>query len=163
MDDAAPSSTRVEDLIQALGPLPTAWNIEELCLSLSTRRRRPLVLHPMNLPALPFGLWYDDGISDHIIYRSTVMGFHRDHVILHEICHMLARHTQIPLAAGPGGAGRASVRGAGEFAARINPYTARQEETAESFATLILEKAYRLNPAPVSAFEHRASAVFGTA
>lgn len=148
--------------MQALEPLPTAWNIEELCLSLSTRRRRPLFLHPMNLPALPFGLWYDDGTSDHIIYRSTLTGFHRDHVILHEICHMLARHTQIPLAAGPDGSGRESVRGAGEFAAKVNPYTAGQEKTAESFATLVLEKAHRLSTAPASAFEHRASAVFGT-
>lgn len=153
--------TRAEDLVEALGPLPVPWNIDDLCISLATRRRRALLLHPMNVPALPFGLWYDDGINDHIIYRSTVAGFHRDHIILHEICHMLARHRQLPLEAGSHVVGGDTDLGAGEIAARVNPYTARQEEMAETFATLILEKVHRQSTAAVSAFEHHAAAVFG--
>ncbi|MFC9767695.1 hypothetical protein [Rhodococcus jostii] len=162
MTDIITATASAADLVAALGPLPTPWNIEELCASLATERDRALILHPMNLPALPFGLWYDDGTRDNIVYRSTVTGFHRDHIILHEICHMLARHTQLPLRTSLDTGGRDVGLRPRERAAEINPYTARQEELAESFATIVLEKVFRLDAPPISDFEHRASTVFGS-
>lgn len=98
------------------------------------------MLHELDLAALPFGLWYFDGERDHIICRAGTSGYHRDHIILHEICHMLAGHSTPQDAV-------------------ASPHGAAQEELAETFATIVLKQA-RDRP-PRGEFEQRASAVFG--
>nr|WP_052477837.1 hypothetical protein [Kibdelosporangium sp. MJ126-NF4]CEL14359.1 hypothetical protein [Kibdelosporangium sp. MJ126-NF4]CTQ88725.1 hypothetical protein [Kibdelosporangium sp. MJ126-NF4] len=128
-------------LMADLPPLPRPWRIEDLCVTLARRRGRPLLLHELDLAALPFGLWYFDGERDHIISRAGATGYHRDHIILHEICHMLAGHTT-------------------DLAAVTGPRTA-QEELAETFATIVLKQA-RKRPEGGD-FEQRVSAVFGAA
>lgn len=78
-------------LVLRLPDLPQPWDVEELCRALERSRGRSLTLHPADIPAMPSGFWYDDGESDHIFYGSSVSGYYRDHIILHEICHMLMR------------------------------------------------------------------------
>ncbi|MFC0104832.1 hypothetical protein [Kibdelosporangium aridum] len=112
-----------------------------------------MLLHELDLAALPFGLWYFDGERDHIISRAGATGYHRDHIVLHEICHMLADHNATPAAAD----GLTDVIAA----AMANPHTNSQEELAEAFATVVLKQA-RKRP-PGGDFEQRASAVFGAA
>lgn len=152
-------------LITQLPCLPQPWNIDDLCNRLAQRRRRPIMVHPLDLPALPFGLWYDDGKRDHIIYRVGVSGYYRDHVILHEICHLLARHNavdyQVSGRNGRPGA-NSSVLGLVEYA-MSNRYTSIQEELAEAFAARVLMLAKRNLVEPLSTFEQRAAARFGTA
>ncbi|GLZ28874.1 hypothetical protein Lesp02_10640 [Lentzea sp. NBRC 105346] len=140
----------LDELVAMLPPLPEPWDVAELCRRLADQRKRPLLLHPIDLPALPFGLWYDDGERDHVLYRSGVTGYHRDHVVLHEICHLLARHNTT----------RAfTFEDLVENAAR-NRFDTRQEELAEMFASRVLKSARR--PAPVGEVEQRAREVFGT-
>ncbi|ALG10841.1 hypothetical protein [Kibdelosporangium phytohabitans] len=148
--------TEATVLVAELPPLPRPWRIEELCAALARRRGRPLLLHELDLAALPFGLWYFDGERDHIISRAGTTGYHRDHIILHELCHMLAGHNTAPgPAAGDGLAAQVIA------AAVTNPHTNAQEELAEAFATIVLKQA-RKRP-PGGDFEQRASAVFGAA
>ncbi|MFM9370969.1 hypothetical protein [Streptomyces sp. Da 82-17] len=68
-----------------------------LCAELARANGRPLTLHAVDLPEFPFGMWIDDGRGDRILYRSSAAGYHRDHIVLHEICHLLvARERQHP-------------------------------------------------------------------
>ena len=89
-------------LVALLPDLPQPWDIDVMCRDLARARGRRLTVQPANLPALPSGVWFDDGTCDRIIYRTLATGYYRDHIILHEICHMLAGHgTPLPeMAAG---------------------------------------------------------------
>lgn len=145
-------------LMAELPPLPRPWRIEDLCSALAEARGRPLLLHELDLAALPFGLWYFDGERDHIISRAGATGYHRDHIILHEICHMLAGHNTAPAPASDEDLAAAVIT-----AAVSNPHTNDQEEIAEAFATAVLKLAKQPAPQPGSEFEQRASAVFGAA
>jgi hypothetical protein len=152
----------VTDLVAALPELPWPWRIEELCARVARQRRRPLLLHAMDLPALPFGLWFDDGATDHIIYRVGVTGFHRDHIVLHELCHLLAGHNRVDLG------GDTAVTTADPVARLIglamdSTHTNEQEDIAETFASRALRLANQGSAAPVTEFEQRAAAMFGVA
>jgi hypothetical protein len=147
-------------LIAELPPLPRPWSVDVLCERLEAQRRRPLVLHALSLPAVPFGLCYRDGECDHIIHRAEFTGYYRDHVILHELCHLLADHGT---SADPRrGAGPAEQPLSSLVArAQRNPHSPAEEELAEVFATQVLKSAQQTPPVPVSGFERRAAAMFG--
>ncbi|WP_412750008.1 hypothetical protein [Krasilnikovia sp. M28-CT-15] len=114
----------------------------------------------MDLPALPFGFWLDDGVRDHIIYRSGVAGFHRDHIILHELCHMLAGHN----ATGEDGQSHAGVDIDRLIErAMTNRFNDRQEDVAEMFASRVLKVVHDGFPGSLSDFEQHAAAMFGAA
>ncbi|MFI6996262.1 hypothetical protein [Nocardia sp. NPDC050175] len=58
-----------------------------------TMRQRPIRLMPMELPADgPCGLWIALALEDLIFYEADTTRTHRDHIILHEIAHMLCDH-----------------------------------------------------------------------
>lgn len=46
----------VSKLMTQLPPLPEPWGIDELCEQLAEQRGRELLVYPVDLPALPFGL-----------------------------------------------------------------------------------------------------------
>lgn len=149
-----------EELAAHLPELPQPWGIEKLCEALEQTRGRPLRLHPVDLPALPSGVWYDDGACDFILYRSSAAGYYRDHIILHEICHMLAGHGVPPEEL----AGRAR---SADSAAGPRPdgqaCNAAEEELAETFASVVLKIAGQRRPRKVSAVERRAEELLGAA
>lgn len=148
-------------LIPYLLPIPQPWrSVDELCRQLSERRGRELLIHALSLPALPFGLWFDDGKRDHIIHRAELTGHHRDHVILHEICHMLGKHNVINSTHGRQG-DRTDLFEPLECATRNLNNSDIQEELAEVFASMALKLVEQTRSTPASEFEQRASAVFG--
>ncbi|MFC7304474.1 hypothetical protein ACFQVC_09650 [Streptomyces monticola] len=105
-----------------------------------------MTLHAVDLPEFPFGMWIDDGRGDRILYRSSATGYHRDHIILHEICHMLV------------GPGKAAQR----VATRTpTAHSDAEEELAETFAALALKKVGRLRPKGVGPVELRAEELLG--
>jgi hypothetical protein len=149
-------------LIAELPAVPQPWSINKLCKRLAAQRDRELLLHPLRIPALPFGLWYDDGQRDHIIYRAEVSGYHRDHIILHEICHMLGKHRIADRSVS--GRERESrvtlLARLVEYAAE-NPHTDEQEEVGEAFAARVLNLSKRTPLVAGSDFERRAAVIFG--
>ncbi|WP_395570346.1 hypothetical protein [Streptomyces sp. BK79] len=67
--------------------------VEELCLRLGRHRGKPIRLIPWDLPVPgPFGVWISRPDEDHIFYQRRTTRVHQDHIILHEIGHILADH-----------------------------------------------------------------------
>ncbi|MFE5581552.1 hypothetical protein [Kitasatospora sp. NPDC056531] len=78
--------------LQALGVQPPL-RVDDLCRLLGERRERPirLVPHPLPVPG-PFGMWLATASADYILYQQKTSKIHQDHIILHEVGHILADH-----------------------------------------------------------------------
>ena len=149
--DMTPKRLRslARELAMGLPRLPQPWSIEALCTDLARVRDRSLTLHSVDTPAFPSGMWYDDGARDRIFYRSSAAGYYRDHIILHEICHMIAGH------------GMAVQNFADAGTPGTNACDNEEEELAEFFATLVLKRAGQQRPKGTSAVERRADELLG--
>ncbi|MFF2045922.1 hypothetical protein ACFVVX_36430 [Kitasatospora sp. NPDC058170] len=67
--------------------------VEELCRRLGEVRGKPIRLIPWELPIPgPFGIWMSRPGEDVIFYQQETTRLHQDHIILHEIGHILAEH-----------------------------------------------------------------------
>lgn len=75
--------------LQDLGVKPPL-DVEALCQALSHRRGRPLYLRaaPLETPG-PSGLWVEYEDFDVILYQEETSRLHQDHIILHEVGHIL--------------------------------------------------------------------------
>ncbi|UQI45537.1 hypothetical protein M1P56_14855 [Streptomyces sp. HU2014] len=75
--------------------LPRPFSIDALCEELSRSRDRPLHLHALPDQAADgniCGLWLATPTDDHIFYEQRTTQIHQEHIILHEIGHMLFDH-----------------------------------------------------------------------
>ncbi|MEU7599839.1 hypothetical protein AB0B78_07760 [Streptomyces sp. NPDC040724] len=120
--------------------LPHPFSIEALCAHLSAHRRRPLHLHRLPGQAAVAGvcgLWIATDTDDHIFYEQRTARSHQEHIVLHEIGHMLLDHHATADSGLPGGLfGDLSPRLVRRMLSRAN-YSTRQEQEAEMLATLI--------------------------
>ncbi|MEU8461175.1 hypothetical protein [Streptomyces sp. NPDC029003] len=67
--------------------------MDELCRKLGQRLNRPVRLIPWALPIPgPFGLWMSRPHEEVIFYQEETTRVHQDHIILHEVGHILAEH-----------------------------------------------------------------------
>lgn len=67
--------------------------VDVLCERLGERRGRPikLVEWPLEVPGpSPFGLWLPIGDTDYILVQKHTSRVHQDHIIIHELAHILA-------------------------------------------------------------------------
>ncbi|MFD0885171.1 hypothetical protein ACFQ08_11515 [Streptosporangium algeriense] len=143
-------------IVMQLPDLPEPWDVEALCRTLQQTRNRPLRLHSVDLPAMPFGMWYDDGSEDHIFYRSSATGYYRDHIILHEICHMLVGHGVMPRQLSDESEGYLIT---GRIL-RSRAYNSFEEQVAETFSSMALNIIRNRRSKDVSAVERRAEELF---
>ncbi|MFF1695526.1 hypothetical protein ACFVXC_18115 [Streptomyces sp. NPDC058257] len=125
--------------------LPRSDSAHQLCQHVARRRGRPIHLHA--LPAEgradgACGAWLATDTDDHVFFEPGTTRPHRDHIILHEISHMLLDH-QHPLTAESGPA-RA-------FLPDLDPqlirrllrraaHTTQHEQEAEMLASLVLSR-----------------------
>ncbi|RJQ67600.1 hypothetical protein D5S17_33455 [Pseudonocardiaceae bacterium YIM PH 21723] len=115
-------------------------DVELLCRQLGERRGRPiqLVPHPIPVPG-PFGAWIATDSTDYIFFQQETSKSHQDHIVLHELGHILAGH----------GSDEQDDALTGEFpdlapdavrrALRRTSYDTAQEREAETVASIILE------------------------
>ncbi|MEU3627658.1 hypothetical protein BS329_22270 [Amycolatopsis coloradensis] len=120
-----------------------------LCERLGEQRGRPIRLmpYPLEVPG-PFGCWIATSSADYIFFQQETTKSHQDHIVLHELGHMLADHH-------PGGDAEPAdfLRGpapgldgdAVHRALRRTSYDEAHEWEAETVATIILEWASVLN------------------
>ena len=120
-----PLRRRCRALLRELN-VPAPFGPRELCRRLSEHRGREirLVPFPIESPG-PFGLWLSTDEADVVIYQSQTTRSHQEHIILHELGHIIAGH-------------EGEVRGVPRSA-----YDSRQEREAELIATILHEWAGR--------------------
>ena len=125
--------------------LPVPFDVGALCRALETRRGRPIVLCPVATGAGPCGLWADTPTADLIFYERDTTPLHREHIIVHELCHLLWEHRPPPLS-------EADVRqllfpdlqpALVRSVLQRASYSRDEEREAELLSTLILEQAGR--------------------
>jgi hypothetical protein len=76
--------------------MPDPFDLTAFCDSLASRRGRRLHLQPFCPSAagqLPCGIYLSVGDDDYIFFDGRTSSLHRDHIVLHEISHMLLGHT----------------------------------------------------------------------
>ncbi|WP_406464753.1 hypothetical protein OH768_52810 [Streptomyces sp. NBC_01622] len=122
--------------------LPTALSIEILCRHIATRRGRPLRLHPLPHGAATAGacgMWLATDAEDHIFYEQRTALLHQEHIVLHEIGHVLFDHWPSDSDGGTGWGALLpdlDVSTVQRLLRRTN-YATSQEQEAELFASLL--------------------------
>ncbi|WP_020668202.1 hypothetical protein [Amycolatopsis nigrescens] len=140
---------RCRRLLNQLGIDPPL-DVGQLCLRLGEQRGKPIRLmpYPLEVPG-PFGCWIATPTADYIFFQQETTKAHQDHIILHELGHILADHHSMGdaepgdfLPDGPPlGIDSEAVR----RALRRTSYDEAHEWEAETVATIILEWASVLN------------------
>lgn len=110
-------------------------DVEVLCDRLGEERGHPIHLHEADLPASVSGLWLKrEKKPDLILYQRKTTYEHQDHIILHEIGHIIAGHG----GADPGALLRAEQAAAsGEERELHLGYSSAVEREAEMVATVV--------------------------
>lgn len=118
--------------------LPVPFSVDALVDELARQRRRPIHLFALP-PAMVLnacGLWIATDTHDEIYVEEKTTSLHRDHIVLHEIGHILCDHESgediSPARLLPDLSPELIER----LLARTN-YTSEQEQEAELVASLI--------------------------
>ncbi len=83
---------RVDDLLRHTG-LPYPWDINQFLDRLERHRRRDIDLCAIAWsPGDSCGAWQQRPDHDVIAYAENTSGFHQDHIILHEVGHLISQH-----------------------------------------------------------------------
>lgn len=72
-------------------PIPQPFDIAEYCAAISKRRQRRIRLCAKAMNGKPFGLWVPLETEDQIWYERDTSAWHQQHIILHELGHMLRK------------------------------------------------------------------------
>lgn len=137
--------------------VPAPFVIEEFCQEISRRGHRPLHLLPKLTRLGPCGVWLALPEGDYIFYESDTSQLHREHIILHELGHLLCHHrptevidgkvlTQLLPSLDPTVVRRVLGR---------TTYTAVEEQEAEVVASVVRERVEGTKPRAVVAAGHR--------
>ena len=130
----------IRTLVEA-GDLPDPFTLDEFLARLAARRGRRIGLHPNDyMPGGVCGMWLRLAETDIIVYARTAP-LHQEHIVLHEVGHMLGDH-----------GGQVHVA---ELARELMPdldpamvrsllsrshYSDAEEQEAELLATMLLER-----------------------
>ena len=131
--------------------IPVPFDIEQLSARLGSRRGRPLHLIPFAMPPDgPCGVWIATANLDAIFYEARTSRLHQEHIIGHEIGHLLCDHSGV--ASGNVELIKLLVPGCDpafvwSMFSRAG-YSAREERAAEMIADLLLCAADRCRPEP---------------
>ena len=135
---------RVDEL-----PLRAPFDTAQLVHDLADARGRPIrvtTLPWLAAPHLPCGVWIATTDTDHVFVEQGTTGVHREHIVLHEIGHLVSNH---------GATGSTDLLehllpnidpAIVEKVLRRSRYTQPQEREAELVATLALARMSRLAP-----------------
>ncbi|RJQ76048.1 ImmA/IrrE family metallo-endopeptidase [Pseudonocardiaceae bacterium YIM PH 21723] len=126
--------------------IPEPFDINELCARISADRGRPIVLAPMHFAGGSiFGTWLGTDAADYIFYEQRTSTPHQQHIILHELGHIICGHrSDVPIDQGIAGmlfpdCDPQLVRDM----LRRGDFSTQQEQEAEIIASLVMEKVSR--------------------
>ncbi|MEV8531851.1 hypothetical protein [Streptomyces sp. NPDC051211] len=115
--------------------LTDPFSVDGLCARLAEQRGRPIRLHPLPKEAAESGvcgLWVGTSSVDYVFYEAQTSPLHREHIVLHELGHILFGHNALE--------GEENGTGIPAALGRTN-YTTRQEQEAEMLASMIRSRA----------------------
>ncbi|WP_211347040.1 hypothetical protein [Saccharothrix australiensis] len=73
-------------------PLRTPFDARDLCRRVAEQRGRPIHLVPITGTSEAHGLWLGTDTADVILYEDATALPHQEHIILHELSHLLCGH-----------------------------------------------------------------------
>lgn len=132
---------RCETRLSALA-VPVPFDLDRFSAAIAEQRGRPLYLHPATVDGAPCGVWISSGDADHVFFDGTTSPVHRQHIVLHELGHVVAAHE--------------GTGSPGDWVRRLLPnldpnvvakvlcrttYSDADEIEAEVFASVVLERA----------------------
>lgn len=123
-------------------PQPVPFEVNALCDAVAARRGRPIRLMPMTGLAGLCGMWIATDTADLIFHESATTPPHQEHIVLHELAHVLCDH--YPVTLDP--AERAAMLFPGLDPAMVRRvlgragYTTAEEREAELLASLIRQR-----------------------
>jgi hypothetical protein len=139
---------RCERLLSEI-EVPEPFDVHAFADAISCRRGRPLRLLAKSSPLGPCGMWLALPDADVVFYETATSRLHREHIIVHELAHLLAAHEPTE-----------SLDPAllGSLLPDLDPtvirqvlarttYSAVEEQEAEMIASLVLHQATRSVPA----------------
>ena len=148
---------RCEERLATLD-IPMPFDARAFCEVVARQRGRPIRLLPYVFPRGQYGFVFRQPNAEVIYYEQQTSPLHQEHIILHELAHLLCGHTgraelgdehtrRLFPTLGPGLISRVLGRGG---------YSSEEEREAEILATMILRAAGRHRrtgrvPDPVSA------------
>lgn len=145
-----PLRRRCEALVDAL-EITVPFDAAAFCERVAADRGRPIRRLPRELPGDGlFGMWVATTDEDLIVYESRTSRPHQDHIILHELGHLLCGHQATPVTGREGtllllpDLDPAMV----ERVLGRTHYSAVEEREAELVASLILQRASRWSLPP---------------
>lgn len=78
-------------LLRELGIRPPL-EVSQLCERVAQHRGRAIRRVACDIPAGgPFGAWLSGARTDYILFQQSTSPVHQDHIVLHELAHILAR------------------------------------------------------------------------
>ncbi|MFJ4776995.1 hypothetical protein [Streptomyces sp. NPDC088762] len=121
---------RCENILGQLD-LTRPFSLDALCSRIAEQRGRPIRLHPLPKEAAESGvcgLWVGTATVDYVFYEAQTTPLHREHIVLHELGHILFGHHSLE--------GEEADGAAPTVLGRTN-YTTTQEQEAEMLASMI--------------------------
>jgi hypothetical protein len=117
--------------------IPEPFDLDAFCGEIAARRGRPLLRTPV--PGLsaeaPCGLWIGTAQADHVFYDPGTSPLHAEHIVLHELAHILSGHSGVTGAV-PALFPDLDPATVTRVLGRVS-YTSAQEREAEMMASLI--------------------------
>ena len=81
--------------------LPVPFALESLCGELALRRGKPLTI--VDMPSAhdggPSGAWIATDEADYVFVDQSARALHREHIVLHELAHIIFDHSSALLTA----------------------------------------------------------------
>jgi hypothetical protein len=136
--------------------IPNPWNLAAFIDELAIARNRPiqLIAYPgISASGHPCGLCVSRDEDDIVFYEGNSSGYHTDHIVLHEVGHLLLNHADDTEA----GLSGPDTRVIEELLPALDPktvrkvlgrtgYGSRQEHAVELFASLVMAESRDLRP-----------------
>ncbi|MFI6789449.1 hypothetical protein ACIBG4_19205 [Nonomuraea sp. NPDC050383] len=140
------SGERLEEIVERL-EIPHPFDIVEFTRQVARVRRRHIELRPVDTSADgPSGMWLATDTVDYICYEQRTSRSHQEHIILHELGHMVCEHVSAPIA--PDTLLRILLPTLDPAMVRSvlgrTTYAEPEEHEAERFAMLVLRQVGRL-------------------
>jgi hypothetical protein len=82
-----------QDIVSKVG-VPVPFDLDKFCVRVAAFRGRELKLHPMNIGSVPglCGLYIELEHTDHVFFPADTSPVHQQHIVVHELAHLLRGH-----------------------------------------------------------------------